>query len=163
MHYLIKLKSLLQCKYFFVLLVLLSLGYSFVRNKLIGYRSVYNKEDNTFVGIITEISEKNNYYKITLKAKEKLIVNYYSKDKLNLILGMKIKVVGELNKPRANTTFNTFNYQKHLYNHYIYYEVDAKSLEVINTNIRLKYRVKNMILARCNKFKNSSYFKALII
>ena len=104
MHYLIKLKSLLQCKYFFVLLVLLSLSYSFVRNKLIGYSSVYDEEDNTFVGIITEISEKNNYYKITLKAKEKLIVNYYSKDKLDLVLGMKIKVVGELNKPRANTT-----------------------------------------------------------
>ena len=163
MHYLIKLKSLLQCKYFFILLVLLSLGYSFVRNKVIGYSSVYDDEDNSFVGIITEISEKNNYYKITLKAKEKLIVNYYSKDKLDLVLGMKIKVVGELNKPRANTTFNTFNYQKYLYNHYIYYEVDAKSLEVINTDIRVKYRIKNTILDRCNNFKNSSYFKALII
>ena len=163
MHYLIKLKSLLQCKYFFVLLVLLSLSYSFIRNKLIGYSSVYDEEDNTFVGIITEISEKNNYYKITLKAKEKLIVNYYYKDKLDLVLGMKIKVVGKLNKPRANTTFNTFNYQKYLYNHYIYYEVDAKSLEVISTDIRLKYRIKNMILDRCNNFKNSSYFKALII
>ena len=163
MHYLIKLKSLLQCKYFFVLLVLLSLSYSFVRNKLIGYSSVYDEEDNTFVGIITEISEKNNHYKITLKAKEKLIVNYYSKDKLDLVLGMKIKVVGELNKPRANTTFNTFNYQKYLYNHYIYYEVNAKSLDAISTDIRLKYRIKNTILDRCNNFKNSSYFKALII
>ncbi len=163
MHYLIKLKSLLQCKYFFVLLVLLSLSYSFVRNKLIGYSSVYDEEDNTFVGIITEISEKNNYYKITLKAKEKLIVNYYSKDKLDLVLGMKIKVVGDLNKPRANTTFNTFNYQKYLYNHYIYYEVNAKSLDAISTDIRLKYRIKNTILDRCNNFKNSSYFKALII
>ena len=75
------------------------------------YFSKYESE-NELIGIVTKITEKENYIKIELNAKEKILCTY--KGNINLKLGMKIKVNGSLEKIKENTNFNLFNYKKYM-------------------------------------------------
>ena len=140
----IRLKTLLQYNYFYIVLVILVLCLAFIRNSFHN-ESKFNGSETFFIGIIDEIKNSDDYYKITIKSKEKIIGSYYSKESLNISLGDKITFTGTLNKPKNNTIPNTFNYRKYLYNHHIYYLVKIDNIKV------------------SEKFKHSDYFKAFLI
>ena len=158
----IRLKTLLQYNYFYIILVILVLCLAFIRNSFHN-ESKFNGSETFFIGIIDEIKNSDDYYKITIKSKEKIIGSYYSKEPLNISLGDKITFTGTLNKPKNNTIPNTFNYRKYLYNHHIYYLVKIDNIKVISKTRSIKYKVKNYIIKRSEKFKHSDYFKAFLI
>lgn len=158
----IRLKILLQYNYFYIILVILVLCLTFIRNSFYN-ESKFNGSETSFVGIVDEIKKSNDYYKITIKSKEKIIGSYYSKEPLNISLGDKITFKGTLSKPKNNTIPNTFNYRKYLYNHYVYYLVKIDNIKVISKTRSVKYKVKNYIVKRSEKFKHSDYFKAFLI
>ena len=158
----IRLKTLLQYNYFYVILVILVLCLAFIRNSFHN-ESKFNGSETSFVGIVDEIKNSDDYYKITIKSKEKIIGSYYSKDFLDISLGDKITFTGTLNKPKNNTIPNTFNYRKYLYNHHVYYLVKIDSIKVVYKTRSIKYMVKNYIVKRSEKFKHSDYFKSFLI
>ena len=158
----IRLKTLLQYNYFYIVLVILVLCLAFIRNSFHN-ESKFNGSETFFIGIIDEIKNSDDYYKITIKSKEKIIGSYYSKESLNISLGDKITFTGTLNKPKNNTIPNTFNYRKYLYNHHIYYLVKIDNIKVISKTRSVKYKIKNYIIKRSEKFKHSDYFKAFLI
>lgn len=158
----IRLKTLLQYNYFYVILVILVLCLAFIRNSFHN-ESKFNGSETSFVGIVDEIKNSDDYYKITIKSKEKIIGSYYSKDFLDISLGDKITFKGTLSKPKNNTIPNTFNYRKYLYNHHVYYLVKIDSIKVVYKTRSIKYMVKNYIVKRSEKFKHSDYFKAFLI
>lgn len=158
----IRLKTLLQYNYFYIILVILVLCLTFIRNSFYN-ESKFNGSETSFVGIVDEIKKSDDYYKITIKSKEKIIGSYYSKEPLNVSLGDKITFQGTLSKPKNNTIPNTFNYRKYLYNHHVYYLVKIDNIKVISKTRSVKYKVKNYIVKRSEKFKHSDYFKAFLI
>ena len=158
----IRLKILLQYNYFYIILVILVLCLTFIRNSFYN-ESKFNGSENSFVGIVDDIKKSDDYYKITIKSKEKIIGSYYSKEPINISLGDKITFKGTLSKPKNNTIPNTFNYRKYLYNHYVYYLVKIDNIKVISKTRSVKYKVKNYIVKRSEKFKHSDYFKAFLI
>lgn len=158
----IRLKTLLQYNYFYIILVILVLCLTFIRNSFYN-ESKFNGSETSFVGIVDEIKKSDDYYKITIKSKEKIIGSYYSKEPLNISLGDKITFKGTLSKPKNNTISNTFNYRKYLYNHHVYYLVKIDNIKVISKTRSVKYKVKNFIVKRSEKFKHSDYFKAFLI
>ena len=158
----IRLKTLLQYNYFYIILVILVLCLTFIRNSFYN-ESKFNGSETSFVGIVDEIKKSNDYYKITIKSKEKIIGSYYSKEPLNISLGDKITFKGTLSNPKNNTIPNTFNYRKYLYNHHVYYLVKIDNIKVISKTRSVKYKVKNYIVKRSEKFKHSDYFKAFLI
>lgn len=158
----IRLKTLLQYNYFYIILVILVLCLTFIRNSFYN-ESKFNASETSFVGIVDEIKKSDDYYKITIKSKEKIIGSYYSKEPLNISLGDKITFKGTLSKPKNNTIPNTFNYRKYLYNHHVYYLVKIDNIKVISKTRSVKYKVKNYIVKRSEKFKHSDYFKAFLI
>ena len=158
----IRLKTLLQYNYFYIILVTLVLCLTFMRNSFYN-ESKFNSSETSFVGIVDEIKKSDDYYKITIKSKEKIIGSYYSKEPLNISLGDKITFKGTLSKPKNNTIPNTFNYRKYLYNHHVYYLVKIDNIKVISKTRSVKYKVKNYIVKRSEKFKHSDYFKAFLI
>lgn len=158
----IRLKTLLQYNYFYIILVILVLCLTFIRNSFYN-ESNFNGSETSFVGIVDEIKKSDDYYKITIKSKEKIIGSYYSKEPLNISLGDKITFKGTLSKPKNNTIPNTFNYRKYLYNHHVYYLVKIDNIKVISKTRSVKYKVKNYIVKRSEKFKHSDYFKAFLI
>ena len=158
----IRLKTLLQYNYFYIILVILVLCLTFIRNSFYN-ESKFNGSETSFVGIVDEIKKSDDYYKITIKSKEKIIGSYYNKEPLNMSLGDKITFKGTLSKPKNNTISNTFNYRKYLYNHHVYYLVKIDNIKVISKTRSVKYKVKNYIVKRSEKFKHSDYFKAFLI
>ena len=158
----IRLKTLLQYNYFYIILVILVLCLTFIRNSFYN-ESKFNGSETSFVGIVDEIKKSDDYYKITIKSKEKIIGSYYSKDPFNISLGDKITFKGTLSKPKNNTIPNTFNYRKYLYNHHVYYLVKIDNIKVISKTRSVKYKVKNYIVKRSEKFMHSDYFKAFLI
>ena len=158
----IRLKTLLQYNYFYIILVILVLCLTFIRNSFYN-ESKFNASETSFVGIVDEIKKSDDYYKITIKSKEKIIGSYYSKEPLNISLGDKITFKGTLSKPKNNTIPNTFNYRKYLYNHHVYYLVKIDNIKVISKTRSVKYKVKNYIVKKSEKFMHSDYFKAFLI
>ena len=76
----------------------------------INHSSKYDISDTEFIGIVDKINISEEKTTIALKAKEKLLVNCY--DVLNIKIGDKIKVIGNLEEPNSNSNFNLFNYKK---------------------------------------------------
>lgn len=124
------------------------------------YFSKYESE-NELIGIVTKITEKENYTKIELKAKEKILCTY--KGNINLKLGMKIKVNGSLEKIKENTNFNLFNYKKYMLSKKIKWIFKINNYEIINSKISLKYKIKNYIINKIEKSKNKDYLKLFIL
>ena len=157
----LKLRTILLYNYPYYVLLLIVILISIPR-LLIPKVSNYNANTKTVTGIVTSYQYSKNSLKITLKAKEKLIVYYYLKDKekKEIKLGDKIKVTGEFNRPTSNTTKYLFNYQKYLYNKDIFYLVNATSIIKISSTNNVFYKIKQFVL---NVTNNSPYLNAFIL
>lgn len=154
-----KLKSNLLYK----LLIVITVIYTFyITNNLI-YKSNYSEGNVTLVGKITNITYKDNRVNITLKAKEKINITYYTDLKLDCKLGDQVKVSGQLTKPYNNTVFNLFNYRLYLLSDKIYFNLKADKIEKIKDNDNFFYKIKNSIYNRVDQLKSGDYIKAFIL
>ena len=154
-----KLKSNLLYK----LLIVITVIYTFyITNNLI-YKSNYSEGNVTLVGKITNITYKDNRVNITLKAKEKINITYYTDLKLDCKLGDQVKVSGQLTKPYNNTVFNFFNYLLYLLSDKIYFNLKVDKIEKIKDNDNFFYKIKNSIYNRVDQLKSGDYIKAFIL
>ena len=159
-----RLKMILQSRYIFKILTILTLIITIIYTKYYPFKSVFNNNDTEFIGIVEDYIIKDNQIKISLKSKERIIVTYKYTGKVfnNLSYGDKIKVTGVLKEPSTNNIFNNFNYKKYLYNKKIYYIIEASKIDKIQNNNNHIYTIKNLLYTRINNLKSSSYIKALL-
>lgn len=155
---------ILQSRYIFKILTILSLIITIIYTKYYPFKSVFNTNDTEFIGIVEDYIIKDNQIKISLKSKERIIVTYKYTGKVfnNLSYGDKIKVTGVLKEPSTNNIFNNFNYKKYLYNKKIYYIIEASKIDKIQNNNNHIYTIKNLLYTRINSLKSSNYIKALL-
>ena len=114
-------------------------------------KSIYKINTTEINGTIIECQAKEDKTSITLKAKEKILINYDSKYKCNL--GDKITAKGIIKVPENNRIFYQFNYKKYLL---------SKNIKIIFKASKIT-KIKNKILNHINKYKSKSYLKALIL
>lgn len=159
-----RLKMILQSRYIFKILTILTLIITIIYTKYYPFKSVFNNSDTEFIGIVEDYIIKDNQIRISLKSKERIIVTYKYTSKVfnNLSYGDKIKVTGVLKEPSTNNIFNNFNYKKYLYNKKIYYIIEASKIDKIQNNNNHIYTIKNLLYTRINNLKSSSYIKALL-
>lgn len=155
----LKLRTILLSNYPYYLILILAIIITIIR---ISYpeKSKYDISTDTITGTIVALSKKDDYIKITLKAKEKILINYYQQEKEIYNLGDKIKVSGTLTKPQRRKDKNLFDYQKYLRNKDIYYIMKAESIKIISKNKKIFYFIKQKIINRLN---NNSYLYTFII
>ena len=156
---LIKLKTNLVYK----LLICFTIIYTFyITNNLI-YYSHYQEGDITLIGHIIDISYKENKIDLTIKAKEKINVSYYTDEKITFELGDEVKVTGTLVQPYDNTVFNLFNYRKYLLSNKIYFVLNAREIVKIKDNANIFYKIKNSIYNRMDNLKTKAYVQAFVL
>ena len=128
-----RLKIILQSRYLFKIFTIIFLMLSIIYTKYYPFKSKYNEDETEFIGIVKDYTITDNKIKITLKAKEVLIVEYKYNNLIfnKLSYGDKLKIKGKLKKPSSNVIFNNFNYQKYLYNNKIYYIVEDYKIDKI--------------------------------
>ena len=165
-----KLKTILQSRYLFKILAIVTLVASLIIDNFYPFKSKYSQKETTFTGKVIFYKIDGDKLTITMKEKEKLIINYYfttEKEKKyyqeHLQLGNIIKVTGSLTTPSNNTIPNGFNYKKYLYYHSIHYLLSAEKIEEIGNNTSILYFIKNIIIDRLNKIDDTGYIKTFIL
>ena len=160
-----RLKIILQSRYLFKIFTIIFLMLSIIYTKYYPFKSKYNESETEFIGIVKDYTITDNKIKITLKAKEVLIVEYKYNNLIfnKLSYGDKLKIKGKLKKPSSNVIFNNFNYQKYLYNNKIYYIVEASKIDKIQNNNNYLYTIKNIIYSRIDNLKSSNYIKTILL
>ena len=160
-----RLKIILQSKYTFKILALTLLLFSYLYTNYYPFKSKYNEEDNIFIGTVKSYKIKENNLIINLKGKEEIIVYYNYKSLVfnNLNIGDTLKIKGELSLPKSSTNFNTFDYQKYLYNKKIYYIVSASSIDKIKNNKNIINTIKNIINDKIKNHKSKDYINTLLL
>lgn len=161
MRYLKKLKIKLQSNKIFYFLLIISLIYTFFYINLIVVKSKYNDDNKELYGIITDYKKSDDKTVITVKGKEKVLINYYNN--INVSYGDTIYVKGKFYKPKSNTNFNLFNYKNYLLSNNIKYIVNANHIKIIKKNNSIFYNLKNKLLKRIELITNSKgYIKTFI-
>ena len=146
-----RLKTILQSKIFIGIFIFITIIYVYFIISNNYFKSHYNVGFTKVSGLIDKIKIDGNKVNITLKAKEKLIVNYYVKNKKELdvfrsyMLGDKLEVEGILVLPSDNSNFYLFNYRKYLLSNKIYYIMSSDSIKLVNKNNHIFYSIKNYI------------------
>lgn len=115
--------------------------------------NLFYKENSTIVGRAESLEYEDDYYKLTIKGKEKVLGNFYSKNKIDIHLGDKVKVSGIISEPTNPTIKNTFNYKKYLNNKDIYHLINIDNIIVISKNKNIYYKVKEFVYKRLNHNK----------
>lgn len=159
-----KLKNILQSKYIFFILLLITIISSLIRINL-------KKVDieTPFEGILENYTIDGNKLSFILKNKYSLKCTYYIKDEnelkvlKNLNLGIKLRVEGNIENPKSNTIPNTFNYKKYLKSKNIYKVMSVENYKVINYKTNIIYTIKNKIIKKVVKYKSKRYISAFIL
>lgn len=159
-----KLKNILQSKYIFFILLLITIISSLIRINL-------KKVDieTPFEGILENYTIDGNKLSFILKNKYTLKCTYYIKDEnelkvlKNLNLGIKLRVEGNIDNPKSNTIPNTFNYKKYLKSKNIYKVMSVENYKVINYKTNIIYTIKNKIIKKVVKYKSKRYISAFIL
>jgi competence protein ComEC len=130
--------------------------------------SIYTGNEKILYGYIISKTLDGDKLTITLKAKEKIIINYYLKEKEEIgtinkcQLGDYIKIKGELIRPKNNTVFNLFNYKKYLSYKNIYWLFNAEQIIKIKSNKNIFYKIKQNIINRINKIPYSGNYTNML-
>ena len=167
----IRLKRILQHRYFFGVLAFCFILYSLFVYYFINFNSYYNGFEKSLQGTVNSYSINGDKLTIYLKAKEIVIVNYYFKSlnektyfEDNLKLGDLISVAGELEEPERNRVFNGFDYKKYLYNKHIFYLMNANNISIMEKNSGLLFYFKNLVMDRINSIsKSKGYIMTFIL
>lgn len=164
-----RIKTVLHSKYFFFGLFLLALICSFIITKVKKYESKYNSNQTKFKVQIIDYKIDGNLLSATVKGKEKLKLTYYftSEEEKNFYLenikyGDYLEVEGTLKKAASNTIPNTFNYQKYLYEHQIYYILQADKIKLKHGR-NFFYKIKNYVNEKINKSSNKDYLQTFLL
>ena len=164
-----RLKTALQSNIFVFILLILTLIYIIFSTIVINHKSIYSPNETSFIGYVISYKIDGNYLSAIIKAKEKLKVSYYFKEKEekdyfleNLKYGSTLIIEGNLTTPRQNTIPNTFNYEKYLYNQKIYYILNADEI-IISNNQNNFYKLKNYLVNLINHRDNNDYLNTLIL
>lgn len=155
-----KLKTVLQSKYFYLILLLITFIYCFVILKFNIYKTEYSEKNNVLIGTITNI-KKGDYNTLEVKGKENLLVYDYN-SKVNYQIGDLVKIKGSFSLANHNTNFYLFDYNNYLKSKKIYFTVTADYIEVIKKNNNIFYKIKNNIINHINKIDNP-YLNAFIL
>ena len=162
-----KLKIILNCNYFYYLLVFLVLLLYIIYSNY-EHHNVY-KEFNNEKFVITNIAFKDYGVRLELKGKEKVLGLYYLDDeqinsfKSEYPIGSNVIVTGERLEISNNTVFNIFNYKKYLKTNEIYNYIKITSIVKTDNHIDTIYTIKNILLKRLDKInKTNSYVSSLI-
>ena len=157
--YLKKLKIILQSKYFYVILLTITIIYCFIVLKFNYYHTNYNIYSTKFVGIITNIVKKEKLNIITVKNKEYILV--YDYGKANYSIGDKIDIEGSFKRPDINSNFYLFNYRNYLMSKSTYWIVEAENIKILGHG-NIFYKFKKNIIKRIDNIGNP-YLNAFII
>ena len=167
----IRLKRILQHRYFFGVLAFCFILYSLFVYYFINFNSYYNGFEKSLQGTVNSYNINGDKLTIYLKVKEIVIVNYYFKSlnektyfEDNLKLGDLILVAGELEEPERNRVFNGFDYKKYLYNKHIFYLMNANNISIMEKNSGLLFYFKNLVMDRINSIsKSKGYIMTFIL
>jgi len=167
----IKLRTLLLCDKFYYLVLILTLVVTIVRF-YIPIKSSIDINSNIIQGTVTSIKYDGDNLNIILKVNrhENIVCNYYFKNydeyiyiKKKLLLGMKIKLYGNINLISHNSVDNTFSYKNYLKVKHINYMFYSKKIVILDNKISIFYRFKNIVLKYLSFFKSGSYIKMLLL
>ena len=169
-HCLKRLKIILQSRYLFKIICIVSIIYSLIVIFYVPIQSKYSLKDKEILGQVIDYQFDGNKIKITLKGREKIIANYYFKTEKEkqkyekkIKLGIILKINGELVVPKKNTIPNGFNYNTYLKYHNINYYMSATDIEIIENNTSLFYYIKNILIERIDKIDNTGYLRTFIL
>jgi len=109
MLYLTKLKTILQSKITYLILLIFCIIYIFLCTVLIKYESKIN--ENIIEGIVISLSINEDNISFVLKTTEKVKCTYYDEDtsKYKDLLGKRVRITGTKKELYNNTISNTFN------------------------------------------------------
>ena len=159
-----RLKYILQHRYFIKVVTILFLIFVLMFTKLYQKKSIYTGNENEIQGVVYKKKQTDNKVTLYIKGEEKIVINYYTQEDINISLGDEIKVVGSLSIPSNNTIPNLFNYKKYLYYNDIYYAMKATSIEKTSNNTNIIYYLRDKISSRIdNIFKSNEYIKIFIL
>ena len=127
-------------------------------------KSIYTGNETEIEGIIYKKKITDNKITLYLKGKEKIVVNYYEDKEIDVSLGDKIKVTGNLKIPSNNTIPNLFNYKEYLYNNDTHFIMTANSIKKLSNNTNIIYYLRELISSRIDKiYKSNEYIKIFIL
>ena len=151
-------KILLHDKLYLIVFIIVLL-ISFVRLN-IKRESIYEVNTKKATGTIYKIVKVDDNRKIYLNGKEKLIVNDYTKNKIDINLGDKIEVIGTFIKPENSRDDYLFDYKKYLERNNIYYIVNTKKIKIVKNNSNIYYYLKQLII---NHLGNNPYLNTFLV
>lgn len=162
-----KLKIILQSKKLIFFLSLISIIY-FTIYLLFPKTSKLNQNQKVFTGKIIEYSWKTEQIvklKIQLQ-KEKIIAEYEmppeSNFKQEIMTGMYLEMIGDLEVPLTNTIPNTFSYRNYLKTENIFYCLKIKKLKIIKKGSWWN-QIQTKLRWYCDQSPNAHYLKKLIL
>lgn len=165
-----KLKIILNSKTFYLILIIIGLIYVGYRENFNKYESIYKEDTTIFELYVHNKKISGNKVTLELNGVENLVGSFYidSSEELNkldkeLKYGVKVRVLGNLNKPSNNTIPNNFNYKDYLKYKGIYYTLNIDNIEVIDNNTNFIYSIKNYMNERITKIDNTGYMKAFVL
>ena len=165
-----KLKTILQSKYLFKIILFLCLLLAILRIHLFTKTSKYRPNETKIEGIVLKYKIDGDHLSMTVKGREKVMVHYYFKNELEKMtqekkieLGSRIFLVGTLKEPANNTIPNGFNYKKYFLKESIFYLFQAKEIKIQEKNKSLFYKVKNILEKRIDKIDQTGYFRTFIL
>ena len=140
----LRLKTILQYKHTTLIIFIIILAITLIRISIPNH-SNYDITTNEISGTLIDYKIEDDKLTLIIKAKEKVRCTYYIKEeeKINLKLGIKLKVIGTLKEPNENTIPNTFNYKKYLLNNSIFYTMNVDKVTVLNNKTNILYTIKN--------------------
>ena len=158
------LKYVLRNRYIFKVLAVLSLIVAIIFTIFYPQKSVYDKSETKFKGIVYKKKINNDKTAFYIKGKEKIVINYYQELLEDINLGDEISVSGKIKVPSNNTVPNQFNYKRYLLNNNIFYTVTAKSVTKTANNTNVIYYLKGEINERIDKITYANeYLKIFIL
>ena len=157
----LKLRKILLLDIIYYLIFICILFITIVRIT-IPKKSIYNINTNSVEGIIINKVDKDNKITLIIKSKEKIQVNYYLKNnkKINLNLGDKVIIYGEIKKIEEQKTKYLFDYKKYLSRKNIHYIFSASNIKIIKPNKNIFLKIKQKLI---NSFNNNPYINTFII
>ena len=165
-----RLRTALQSRYLIKVITIQIVIISIFIINIYPPKSKYNVKETKIVGKIINIQINGDKLTIIVKEREKLIVNFFFKNKKekqyyqkNLKLGDKINIKGEMTLPSKPTLPNQFNYKKYLNHQHIYHIMKASSIEKVENNTSIIYVLKNRIINRINKIDTTGYIKTFLL
>lgn len=123
--------------------------------------SKYSLEDTRVTGYIYDCLEKEDRVVIKIKGLENLLINYY--DDFTCQLGQQIVAKGEMKEPSSSTNFYLFDYKNYLLSNKINYTFTADDIEVLEKEIPLIYKIKNLAFEHTQNYQSREYLEALVL